>query len=63
MPRSLNHEPLIARRNGSVLAVSSEIGKLAFSPTFRLGSLGSIAMSQREQVAGSPVSESGATIV
>ena len=44
--------------NGSPEALSSEIGKLTFSPTFRAGSAGSIAINQSEQVAPSPVSAS-----
>ena len=53
----------IRSSNGSSRAFSCATGKLTFSPTFLDGSAGSIAMNHSEQVASSPVSGSGATIV
>jgi hypothetical protein len=49
--------------NGSALAVICATGKLTLWPALREGSAGSIAISHNEQVACSPVSDSGATIV
>ena len=63
MPWSVSTESLTSSLNGSASASSAEAGKLTFSPTFCDGSAGSIAMNQSEQVASSPVSGSGATIV
>ena len=64
MPVSLSHgvpDPQLG--TGSLAAVSAATGKLTFTPTFAPGSFGSIARNHSEQVASSPVSGSGATIV
>jgi hypothetical protein len=63
MPVSLSTAPPIRSSNGSARADICDTGKLTFSPTFAVGSCGSIAMNHREHVAGSPVCGRGATIV
>ena len=63
MPWSVSVASPMRSSNGSAVAASRETGKLTFCPTFRDGSAGSIAINHSEQVACSPVSGSGATIV
>ena len=63
MPRSVSVASPMRSSKGSAVALICDTGKLTFCPTLRAGSAGSIAISHSEQVASSPVSGSGATIV
>ena len=63
MPWSVSVASPIAQLEGLGGRVQLRRGKLTFCPTFAAGSAGSIAMNHSEQVASSPVSGSGATIV
>ena len=63
MPVSVSSASPMRSSNGSAAPRSCATGKLTFSPTFARRVAGSIAMNHSEQVASSPVSGSGATIV
>ena len=64
MPRSVRTESATRSSNGLSLACISATGQDSLRPTSPLPSrVGSIAISHSEQVASSPVSVRGATIV